>query len=184
MSQIARFSRWTLALLVALVAVGMTIGSASAAPTVPPAGRTADKMNAALSRRYKQEQQRLKLQDARLTRADEYATKIDGIIAKLKAKGKDTAALEQSVAAFRAGIAQARAEWQAASDVLAAHAGFDAAGTVSNADQARATLKSAHEHMESAHTIARGAYKTLHEAVVAYRKANREVKEPVAPVQP
>jgi chromosome segregation ATPase len=180
MSRIARFSRWTLALLIAVVAVGMTIGSASAAP----AGRTADKVNAALSRRYKQEQQRLKLQDARLTRADEYATKIDGMIAKLKAKGKDTAALEQSVAAFRAGIAQARAEWQAASDVLAAHAGFDAAGTVSNADQARATLKSAHEHMESAHTIARGAYKTLHEAIVAYRKANREVKEPVAPVQP
>jgi hypothetical protein len=180
MSRIARFSRWTLALMVALVAVGMTIGSAWAAP----AGGTGDKLNAALSRRYKQEQQRQKLQDARLKRADEYALKIDGMIAKLKAKGKDTAALEQSVAAFRAGIAQARAEWQAASDTLAAHAGFDVAGKVSNADQARATLKSAHEHMESAHTIARGAYRTLHEAIVAYRKANRGVKEPATPVQP
>jgi chromosome segregation ATPase len=158
----------------------MTIGSASAAPAKP----VADKANAALSRRYKEEQQRLKLQDARLNRAAEYAAKVDSIIAKLKAKGKDTAALEQAVAAFRAGIAQARAEWQAASDTLSTHSGFDADGKVSDADQARATLKSAHEHMQSAHTIARGAYKSLHEAIVAYRKANREVKEPVAPVQP
>ena len=180
MFRIARFSRWTLALLVALVAVGMTAGSASAAP----AGGAADKQNAALSRRYKEQQQRLKLQDARLNRAVEYAAKIDTMIAKLKAKGKDTAVLEQSVAAFRAGIAQARAEWQAASGILATHAGFDAAGKVSNADQARATLKGAHEHLESTHTIARGAYKSLHEAIAAHRKANREVKEPVAPAQP
>jgi len=180
MFRIARLSRWTLALLVALVALGMSFGSASAAPI----GGSAGKQNAALSRRYKEQQQRLKLQDARLNRAVEYAAKIDTLIAKLKAKGKDTTGLEQAVAAFRAAIAQARAEWQAASDTLATHAGFDNAGKVSNADQARETLKGAHGHMESVHSIARGAYKSLHEAIVAFRKANREVKEPVAPAQP
>ncbi|HEU5101215.1 MAG TPA: hypothetical protein VFU22_19460 [Roseiflexaceae bacterium] len=179
MSQIARLSRWTLAVLVALVAVGMSFGSASAAPANPAA-----KQDAALSRKYNEQKQRLKLQDVRLNRALEYATKIDSLIAKLKAKGKDTASLEQAVAAFRDGIARARAEWQAASDTLTAHAGFDAAGKVVNADQARATLKSAHEHMENTHTIARDAYKSLHAAVAAYRKANRQVKEPVAPLQP
>ena len=181
MSRIAWFNRWTLALLAALVAVGMSFGSAYAAPA---GGAGATKGNPALSRMYRDEQQRLKLQDARLKRAAEYVAKIDSLIARLKVKGKDTAALEQAAAAFRAGIAQARAEWQAASDLLAAHAGFDAAGKVSDADQARATLKDAHSHMEQAHTVARGAYKSLHEAIVAYRKANREVKEPVAPVQP
>jgi hypothetical protein len=181
MTRIARLSRWTLALLVALVAVGMSFGSAQAAP----AGGGADKGgSAALSRTLKVEQQRLKLQDARLKRATEYAAKIDSLIAKLKAKGKDTAALEQAVSTFRAGIEQARAEWQLASDILAAHAGFDAAGKVTNADEARTTLKDAHGHMEQAHTIARGAYKSLRAAIVAYRKANREVKEPVAPEQP
>jgi uncharacterized protein YhaN len=180
MSRIARFNRWTIALLVALVACGISAGSASAAPTGEGAGR----QNAALSRQYKQQQQRLRLQEARLTRAGEYAVKIDGVIAKLTAKGKNTAALEQAVAAFRTAIGQARAEWQAAADTLASHAGFNDAGTVSNADQARTTLQGAPGHMQSVHTIARDAYKSLHQAVAAYRKANREVKEPVAPAQP
>ncbi len=178
----SRFSRWTLALLVALVAVGISFGSASAAPANKPA--TPNPANAALARAYKLEQDRLRLQDVRLKNAGQYAGKLDQLIAKLKAKGQDTAALEQAVAAFRTGIAMARAEWQAASATLAAHTGFDGAGKVTNADQARATLKDAHGHMEQAHTIARGAYEKLHAAIVAYRKAHREVKEPVAPPQP
>jgi len=178
---IARFSRWTLALLVALVAAGMSFGSASAAPSKPTPPNPS---NTALTRSYKLEQDRLKVQDVRLNNAVKYAGKIDELIAKLKAKGQDTAALEQAVAAFRAEIAKARAEWQAASTTLAAHAGFDAAGKVTNADQARATLKDAHDHMEQTHSIARGAYEKLHAAIVAYRKAHREVKEPAAPPQP
>jgi hypothetical protein len=182
MSRIARLSRWSLALMIALVAVGMTFGTASAAPGTQD--DRPNKGNAALSRMYRVERQRLRLQDARLNRAKEHAAKIDAMIAKLKAKGKDTAALEQAVAAFRAGIDKARAEWQAASDVLTAHAGFDADGKVTNADQARATLKDAHGHMEQAHAIARDAYKSLHTAVLAYRKAHREVHEPRTPPQP
>ena len=178
---IARFSRWTLALLIALVAVGMSFGSASAAPAKPTPPNPA---NTTLTRSYKLEQDRLKVQDVRLNNAVKYAGKIDELIAKLKAKGQDTAPLEQAVAAFRTEITKARAEWQAASTTLAAHAGFDAAGKVTSADQARATLKDAHGHMEQAHTIAHAAYAKLHAAVVAYRKAHREVKEPVAPVQP
>jgi hypothetical protein len=178
----SRFSRWTLALLVALAAVGISLGSASAAPasTLPPTARS----NAALSRTYKIEQNRLKLQDARLKNAGLYADRIDGLIARLKAKGKDTVALEQAVAAFRTGIETARAEWQAADATLATHAGFDGDGKVTDADQARAMLKDAHGHMEQTHTIARGAYQKLHAAIVAYRKAHREVKEPIAPTQP
>ena len=178
---IARFSRCSLALLAALVAFGMSLASASAAPAKPTPPNQA---NAALSRTYKLEQDRLKIQDARLKNAAQYAGKIDEQVAKLKAKGQDTAALEQAVAAFRAELAKARAEWQAAGAALSTHAGFDAAGKVTNADQARATLKDAHDHMEQAHTIAHAAYDKLHDAVVAYRKAHREMKEPVAPAQP
>ena len=120
----------------------------------------------------------------RLKNADQHAGKLDRLITKLKAKGQDTAALEQAVAAFRTDIAKARAEWQAASDALDTHAGFDNDGKVTDADQAHATVKDAHSHMEQAHTIARGAFEHLHAAVVAYRKAHRDVKEPVAPPQP
>jgi hypothetical protein len=179
---LSRFSRWTLTLLAALVAIGMSVGSASAAPASKPT--TPKPTNAALARTYKLEQDRLRLQDVRLKNAIQYAGKIDQLIAKLKAKSQDTAALEQAVAAFRTSIASARAEWQAASATLATHAGFDSAGKVTDATLASATLKDAHGHMERAHTIARGAYAKLHAAIVTYRKAHREVIEPVAPPQP
>jgi hypothetical protein len=176
---IARFSRWILALLIALVAVGTSFGSVSAAPAKP-----APSTNTALSRTYKVEQNRLKVQDMRLKNADTHAGKLDELIAKLKAKGQDTAALEQALVTFRAEIGKARAEWQSASATLSTHAGFDAAGKVTDADQARATLKDAHSHMEQAHVIAHAAYVNLHAAFVTYRKAHREVKEPVAPLEP
>ena len=176
---IARFSRWTLALLIALVAVGASSGSVSAAPAKP-----APSTNTGLSRSYKVEQNRLKVQEVRLKNADRHAGKFDALIARLKAKGQDTAALEQAVATFRAEIVKARAEWQSASATLSTHAGFDAAGKVTDADQARATLKDAHSHMEQAHVIAHAAYVNLHAAFVTYRKTHREVKEPLAPLAP
>jgi hypothetical protein len=179
---ISRFNRWTLALLAALFAVGIGLGSASAAPATKPT--TPASANAALSHTYKLEQERLRLQDARLKNADQYAGKIDQLITRLQAKNQNTTALEQAVAAFRASIAQARAEWQAASATLAAHAGFDATGLVTNAEQAGATLKTAHGHLEQTHAIARGAYAKLHAAIVLYRRAHHEVIEPVAPPQP
>jgi hypothetical protein len=182
MSTFARFSRWSLALLVALVAVGMTFGSAAAAPRNGNEGPP--RKGPALERMYRIERQRLMVQDGRLKRADQYATKIDALIARLKGKGRDTAALEQAVAAFRASMATARHEWQAASDTLASHAGFDAQGKVTDATQAAATLRDAHNHMAQAAKAGFGAYKDLHAAIAAYRKAHRDVAEPAAPAAP
>jgi hypothetical protein len=169
-----------MALAIALVAVGMTFGTAAAAPARPEKPRP----NAQLTAMYRVEQIRLRVQGERLTRAATFAAKFDALVAKLKAKGQDTTALEQAVAAFRTSLDQARAEWQSAKDALTTHAGFDDAGKVTNADQARATLKDAHGHMAQAHTIAHQAFLTLRKAVVAYRKAHRSTPEVPAPVEP
>jgi hypothetical protein len=174
--------RWTLGLLAALAALMMTFGVASAAPAArpdKPATRTA-----ALARQLKREQGRLKVQTARLDRAAEHTAKLDALIAKQKAKGRDTTALELAVAAYRSAIGQARGELQAARDTLAAHAGFDANGQATDAGQARATLQEAHGHMQQAHATMRGAVKSLRDAVKAYRKANRDANPPDAPPAP
>ena len=182
MSRIVRLSRWALALVIALVAVGMSFGSASAAPRGGPDRPPKEKPR--LERAYKLAQQRLQIQDLRLKRADEYTGKIDALIAKLKGKGQDTTAIEQAVAAFRSTMAGARQEWQVASDILTAHAGFDGQGKVTDATQATATLKDAHNHMQQVTKIGRGAYKDLRAAIAAYRKAHRTVAEPPAPPSP
>jgi hypothetical protein len=170
-----------MALAIALVAIGMTFGTAAAAPA---GGAEKPRPTTELTRMYRAEQLRLRVQGERLTHAATFAAKLDTLIAKLKAKGQDTSALEKAVAAFRASLGKARAEWQAAKDTLATHAGFDDTGKVTNADQARATLKDAHAHMEQAHTIAHQAFLTLKKAVAAYRKAHRNTPEVPAPVEP
>jgi hypothetical protein len=180
MFRIARFSRWTLGLVAALVALCATVGLTNAAPGAAPNPPNPS----ALTGQYRAQQQQLRAQDMRLAQATQHAAKIDVLIAKLKSKGQDTAALEQAVAAFRASMAQARAAWQAASDTLALHAGFDNDGKVTNADQARATLAAAGASMRQVHQIAVDAYKALHRAIVAYRQAHRDVPEPAEPPAP
>ncbi|HRC76153.1 MAG TPA: hypothetical protein PLO33_10780 [Kouleothrix sp.] len=180
MASIVRIRRFAIALLVALAAISATVGSAlAAAPaTTPSAGQSA------LAQRYHTEQDRLKVQDLRLQRAADFAAKVDALVAKAKAKGKDTAALEAALASYRAAIVSARAEWQAASDALAAHAGFDAAGKVTDAAQALATVQSAHEHMAQAHTLAHGAFVAMRKALADFRKANRSLTQPQLPLEP
>lgn len=180
MGRIAHLSRWMLALIVALVAVGTNFGSAAAARSEgpkPPANQN-------LTQLYRAEQQRSKIQAERLKQVMAFAGKVDQLIARQKDKKQDTAALERAAASFRAAIERARAEWQAASAALTAHAGFDNDGKVTNADQARAMLRDAHGHMEQAHTIAHNALRELRGALAAYRKAHREAPELPMPQEP
>lgn len=174
--------RWTIALLVALVAAATFVGSAAAAPAVPE--RKQPPAGSALARSYRAEQVRLKLQQQRLAQADEFAAKVDALVAKLKAKGKDTAALEAALASYRAGMAGARAEWLLAAGVLQAHAGFDADGKVADADQARATLKEAHGHIEQTHKLAHVASLELRLALAKIRKDARGLDIPALPLEP
>lgn len=185
----------SIALLAALIAIAASLGSAFAAPsserqpppsaTQPPARPTPPAVPAnQLARTYREEQQRLKLQDVRLKGAVEFATRIEKVIAQLKSKGKDTTALEAAVASYRTGITNARAQWQIAADALAAHAGFDANGKVTDADQARATLKSAHSAMEQARKTAHDAFVALRKALAEARKANRTMPKLPEPQEP
>ena len=180
MYRLHHLSRWVLALAIALLASGMSLGYASAAPA---SGET-PRPNAKLTQMYRLEQQRLRVQGMRLTKAAGFATKFDTLIAKFKAKGQDTSALEQAVAAYRAAIEQARGEWTAAQSALTTHAGFGNDIKVTDATQARATLQSARSHREQAHTIAKGALHDLRRAFVAFRKAHRNVPEVPAPIEP
>jgi hypothetical protein len=174
-------SRWILALMIALVAAGMSFGHVAAA-SADGAGQP--RANMRLAQMYRVEQLRLRVQGERLNRTNLFAARFDTLIAKLKAKGQNTVALEQALAAFRAATWQARAEWNAAKSTLVTHAGFGAGGNMTDAAQARATVQAAHDHMQQAHVLAKGAFRDLRAAFVAYRKAHRNVPDVPAPIEP
>ncbi len=171
-----RWTRWPLALLAALFSLSIGWSSALAAPK--------DKVNKALEQSLVRAKKSLLLQDAHLTRVAAFADKVATAIDKAKEKGKDTTAIEQALATFRQQIAAARADWQAASSALSTHDGFDGQGKVTNAETARATIKTARDAMLKAHNTVKSAGKTMRDALKAFRKANRTTGAPDVPADP
>jgi hypothetical protein len=164
-----RITRWLLTLSVALVALLATFGSAAAAPRAgdPPDAK------ARLERAYKAEQQNLATMERRFKEASAFADTVARTIAALKQRGVDTARLERALEAFRARMADAHRQWEKARDVLAAHAGFDAQGHVTDVRQASATVAQAHMHLQRARMLADRAFHDLRAVLATYPRPER-----------
>jgi hypothetical protein len=165
----SRIARWFLTLAVALLAAGATMGSAAAAPR---AADTSPPNTARLEHAYQAERWHLREMEHRLYEAHQYAERVAALITHLKAHGLDTAPLDRALDAFRAHMADARHQWEAARNTLATHAGFDAQGHVTDAAKAGATLRDAHSHLMRGRAILGAADRALHEAVAAFLRAH------------
>lgn len=161
-----RIARWIIPTLAALMLLIGTFGIAAAeerGPTQPPKAPKYTELEQLLRLRAAQARSLDEMLRREARRGDEIAAKI----ARAKAEGKDTAAIEQALATYREKLYAAHAYWQAAADKLKAHAGFSNAGKVTNPDQARATLKAAGAALEQAYRTARGAEEQLNKALAA-----------------
>jgi hypothetical protein len=166
----SRTTRWFLTLSVALIALFATFGAAAAGPRAddpPPDSKPR------LEYAFKQEQRRLAAMEQRFREASAFADTVAGTIVKLKQRGVDTTRLERALENFRSRMVDARNQWEKAHDVLAAHAGFDAEGGVTDVRQARATVTQAHLHLERARTLAERAFRQLRAVLATYLRPER-----------
>lgn len=127
---------------------------------------------AALENLLKREQILLNNQQERLTLSDQAAATAQRWISDLQAEGKDVTALQAALSAFQTGLAQARGSFDTAKQLLAAHAGFDANGQVTNAAQALKTISEAGRAERQFHLTITQATIDFRTAVRAYRQAN------------
>jgi hypothetical protein len=165
MSRIARWTRWfapTIAALLLLIGAFGVAAAAERGPTTPPPANYAE-----LEQQYHLRQLQVRSLDELLKRDERRSTEIAKLIAYAKAAGKDTKALEQALATYRAKLGVARVAWYTAAATLKTHAGFSAAGKVTNPDQARATLKAATSALEQSYLAARSAEELLNKAMTA-----------------
>ena len=160
-----RIARWLAPTIAALLLLLGTIGVAAAAersPATPPPAKYAE-----LEKQYQLQKSQLRSLDEMLKRDERRTTEVAAMIARAKGEGKNTAALEQALATYRSKLGDARTAWYTAAAALKTHAGFSDAGKVTNADQARATLKAAKSALEKSYLAARSAEELLNKALAA-----------------
>lgn len=132
-----------------------------------------DEANAAgeaLSKAFKTEQKWLTNQAQAITKADQAAAEIQQLIEKASAEGLDVTLLQEALSVFNGEMAAVRAEHQRASDILAAHNGFDAEGNVIDQQPARVTVLDAKQALWKAHVTLSQAARNLHQAAREWRQ--------------
>jgi hypothetical protein len=170
------FTKLAAALLAGITIAGLALAPvAAAAPTtdtLPPVAVTPGAVTPTLEKVYEREQLWLSVQTLTLTNANSIATNAQDWINTLKDQGKDVAALETALADFNAQVASAQTSHDAAAATLAAHAGFDANGAVTDRAQAAATLRQGHQSLQTAHLTLVSAAANLRLAVRTWRLAH------------
>ena len=124
----------------------------------------------ALTKAFKAEQRWLSNQAQAITKADQAAAEIQQLIEKASAEGLDVTLLQEALAVFNGAMAAVRAEHQRASDILAAHNGFDAEGNVIDQQPARVTVLDAKQALWKAHVTLSQAARNLHQAAREWRQ--------------
>ena len=107
---------------------------------------------------------------------------IDGRVAKAQERidkaaqsGKDVSALQSALNAFETAAKAAKPIYDSMNGIVGTHQGFDASGKVTDAEQAKSTVKEVHTKMLDLKTAMGGTGKALRDALKAFREANKPV---------
>jgi hypothetical protein len=175
-------------LITALVVVTLPLASVYAAgmndTATPPAPPTPDPaiVNARLELLFARQQVKVARIGVEVANFDLIAKDTQILIDKAKAKGKDTAALQVAFDAFKAAFEKGKPLYEQADALVRSHSGFDGNGNVTDAEKAKATVKSIAEGLKQYHDTVSGPFKAFRDALKAFRQANpRPTKTPTQP---
>ncbi len=156
-------------MVMVMLLTGLWVGAAAAAGP----GTTPQRDYPALKYGLKMELIRLEAQQGNINTVKQAADVADEFIQDEKAAGRDTSALETALANFRAKLNEAQTAHDQAAQTLNNKAGFDASGNVTDPAQARATLQSARQAMQTAADAMRDGRQAFQKAMRDYRQNKR-----------
>lgn len=160
-------------LVVALALAAIPVSSAFAADEDPPA-QTNERLEKAWARVLKLYERTGKAFED----TDAHIAKFQGMIDKAAENGKDVSALQAALDAYEAALTAARPQYETLGTIISTHAGFDADGKVTDAEQAKATLEEAGSQMKAIKEAMGETFKALREAIKAFREANKPAEAP------
>jgi hypothetical protein len=154
-----------------LIPAGNVFASYSADDTTPPQA-TPQGEKKSLDQVFQVEQKAHDHQGELITKAVTMSGKISELIARAKSNGKDTAALEKALSDFNTKIGEIRLAYDQTGKLIKEHKGFDAAGKVTDREQASKTVEEIHKGNQNVRRSLADAVKNLRTAGEDYRKAN------------
>jgi len=104
--------------------------------------------------------------------------KIQARLDKAKENGKDVTALQAALDAYESALLASKPTYEGIGGLVSAHAGFDADGKVTDAEQAKATVKEVGEELKALKDSMGGTFKALRDAMKAFREANKPAETP------
>jgi hypothetical protein len=162
------------ALVFALSLAALPFGGASAAgsddPVSPPANQPLGSLR--LEQIWARQQAIYQREGNRLDNASTLITNVQALIDKAKGKGWDTPSVQAALNAFAAVIPAAQAAHAPGAAIIASHAGFDAAGKVTDRAAALQTTKSLAKVLKDTRTAMNSTGKALRQAIRALRDAH------------
>lgn len=180
----SRSNKWLLAGILALLSIVAlpipgVFASAGNDPTIPPA--QGEITNEQLEKIWARE---LKVYD-RLGRffdnSDILIDKAQSLIDKAAKHGKDLSAVQAALDAFAAAIKDAHPTYESAKGIINSHKGFDQNGKVTDPVLARETIRGLGDQLKEIKQSMGGTGRALHEAIKAFREANRPAPVPDDP---
>jgi hypothetical protein len=106
-------------------------------------------------------------------KSDGLVGKAEKMVARLKGNSESTAELEAALAAYQEAVRKAHPIYETCKSILNSHKGFDAKGKVTDAGQARETLKDFGAKLGEIHTAMDGKAKELIELMKSIRDAHK-----------
>jgi len=108
----------------------------------------------------------------RMGRADEFAEGVQGLIDRAEENGKDVAAVQAALDAFKATLKEAQPVYESAKGIIHSHQGFDENGKVTDLEKAKETVRSMHGKLLEIRETMDGTGRALMDALRAFREAN------------
>lgn len=155
----------------ALVFAAFPVTNAYAADEVPPI--SGEVSNEKLEKLWARQLQAYEKLGNAFNDVDAHIARIQGQIDKAAANGKDVSALQAALDAYEAALKSAQPVYASVGSIVNTHAGFDANGKVTDAEQAKATVEQMRTKMQEVKSTMDGTFKALREALKAFRDANR-----------
>jgi hypothetical protein len=155
-----------------------TAGALAAGPDSvgnPPTGQPDPSR---LENAWARQQQVFQRQGDRLSRAGELISKVQALIDKANGKGWDTSAVQAALTAFQSAVQDAQTVHAGGTSLIAAHAGFDANGKVTDRTQAIATVKALHQVILDTRAALNGTGRALIQALKDLRLAHKPASTP------